>query len=120
MTMHRYRSRFDGKPRSTPGPATDPRYRTKRWQRLRLQVLRRDLWACGIVPGCERYAGVCDHIVPVTDDMPDSLFFDPDNLRAGCRHHNVRRGHVAQFARELAGEADPPPSPRTIFGGPRR
>jgi len=121
MTMHRYRSRFDGKPRSTPGPATDPRYRTKRWQRLRLQVLRRDLWQCQIVPGCEREANVCDHVRAVTDDMPDSLFFDPANLRAACRHHNTRRGHVAAFEAELA--AAPAPAPRrrdTIFGGHRR
>jgi 5-methylcytosine-specific restriction endonuclease McrA len=81
----------------------DKRYGTRRWKATRLRVLHRDLWAC-FVPGCGVSASVADHIDPVYPGMPSAWFFDEANLRAACRHHNLRRGHVAQFERELAGE----------------
>jgi 5-methylcytosine-specific restriction endonuclease McrA len=71
---------------------TDRRYRTKRWERIRLRVLNRDGWACRVVQGCPKPATVADHVIPVYDGMPDSLFFDPANLRAACRNHNLARG----------------------------
>jgi hypothetical protein len=29
--------------------------------------------------------------------MPDALFFDPTNLRAACRDHNLARGFAAKL-----------------------
>jgi len=82
---------------------TERRYQVKRWRMLRLDVLRRDLWVCQVVPGCPVPAQVVDHISPVYEGMPDWEFFDPTNLRAACKHHNLRRGHVARFQQELGG-----------------
>lgn len=97
---------------------TDKRYGSRRWKSVRLDVLHRDLWRCW-VPACERSASVADHIIAVGPDMPDALFFDPSNLRASCAPHNLRRGHVAQFQRELAGQAEPQ-RPRNPFVIPLR
>src|SRR5690349_19492290 len=73
------------------GSRSDRRYHTQRWQRVRRRVLERDNWACRIVAGCTTRASVADHIIPSYPEMPDSLFFDPANLRAGCKEHNVAR-----------------------------
>ncbi len=86
----------------------DKRYHTARWRRSRAAVLARDRGVCRIVPGCQRRATVCDHITPATASMPDHEFYALSNLRAACMHHNVRRGHVAQFERELRGAPSPP------------
>ena len=96
---------------------TERRYQVKRWRMLRLDVLRRDLWVCQVVPGCPVPAQVVDHISPVYEGMPDWEFFDPTNLRAACKHHNLRRGHVARFQQELGGvEVAARPS-RFSYGG---
>lgn len=76
----------------TPTRVTDRRYRTKRWQRVRLRVLNRDAWTCRVIQGCPEPASVADHIIPVHDAMPDALFFALSNLRAACRNHNLARG----------------------------
>lgn len=76
--------------------ATDRRYSTARWQRVRLRVLDRDRHRCRIVEGCQERATVADHIDPATPDMPDARFFDPANLRAGCQSHNKARGFAAK------------------------
>jgi len=73
----------------------DPRYRTRRWKRVRLRVLNRDGWACRIVTGCPSRATVADHIIPAFLGMADDLFFGVANLRAGCRPHNLARGFAA-------------------------
>ena len=72
--------------------STDKRYRTARWKKVRLAVLRRDGEACRIVDGCQRRATVADHIVPGHEDMADHEFFAMSNLRAGCQPHNMARG----------------------------
>lgn len=69
----------------------DPRYGLMRWRRLAKRVLVRDLHVCRVVAGCPKRATVADHIVPATLEMPDWQFFDPDNLRAACRDHNLAR-----------------------------
>lgn len=79
-------------PPRQPVRTTDRRYRTKRWQRVRLRVLNRDGWACRVALGCPEPATVADHILPVHDGMTDDLFFAPINLRAACRNHNLARG----------------------------
>ena len=94
----------------------DRRYNVKRWLTLRMAVLRRDLWVCQVVPGCPMTATVADHISPVYEGMPDWEFFDPTNLRAACKHHNLRRGHVARFQAELAGVEDARPRSRYTYG----
>ena len=78
-----------------PVRVSDRRYKSPRWRRVRLRVLARDAYRCRIVPGCDAHANVADHIQPVYPGMPDSLFFDPRNLRAGCRRHNVARGFAS-------------------------
>src|SRR6185369_2756544 len=80
------------KPLRVPRQPIDKRYGTRRWKRVREQVLRRDLERCQIVPGCQRTATVADHIEPATPEMPDALFFDTRNLRAACAPHNLSRG----------------------------
>lgn len=75
---------------------SDRRYQTRRWQTVRLRVLRRDLFICRIVEGCTEKATVADHIVPASPAMPDSLFFSEANLRGGCRDHNLARGFASK------------------------
>ena len=84
----------------------DRRYGSRRWKRVRLRVLHRDLWTC-FVPACPVSASVADHIIEVYDGMPDGLFFDEWNLRASCRRHNTARGVAARLGRELEGEPAP-------------
>ena len=104
------------------GAATDKRYGTRRWKRVRLTVLVRDLYRCW-VPTCPVSANVADHIEPSTLDMPDWLFYSLDNLRASCRRHNTARGVAARLEQETRGVAAPYPNvlrSRHAFGGPRR
>jgi 5-methylcytosine-specific restriction endonuclease McrA len=65
-------------------------------------VLRRDNWVCRIVTGCAHPATVADHIIPVFPGMPDAMFFNPKNVRAACRDHNLARA----WAEKLATNAD--------------
>ena len=51
-----------------------------------------------------RAANTCDHIERV-EDRPD-LFWEPSNLRASCRYHNLFRHHPA---RVVAGKPSPDP-----------
>ena len=107
------------RPRPNSRRPTDKRYKLKRWTDLRLRVLRRDLWACQLVPGCPWPATVADHIIAVYPGMPDSEFFDPANLQASCREHNLAKGTADRMARI---NGDDPPAPRRhySYGGPRR
>ena len=86
---------------SPPEPVRDKRYGLARWRKVRLRVLVRDGYRCRIAPDCLEPATVADHIEPVHPGMADSLFFDPRNLRAACRPHNLDRGKVARFLREV-------------------
>jgi hypothetical protein len=81
----------------------DKRYGTARWRKLRLRILQRDAWRCRIAPGCPQPATVADHIQPASPEMPDAVFYDPRNLRAGCRQHNIARGVAARLLRETGG-----------------
>ena len=95
----------------------DKRYGTKRWQRVRLRVLQRDLWTC-YVKGCGRIVGRahCDHISAVYPGMPDAEFYAESNLRASCQRHNVARGVAARLEREVSeGVSQAQPS-ATPFG----
>jgi 5-methylcytosine-specific restriction endonuclease McrA len=80
---------------------TDRRYRTQRWKRARLRVLNRDGWMCRIVTGCDTRATVADHIIPVSAEMPDGLFYGLANLRAACRDHNLARGFADRLRSEV-------------------
>lgn len=81
----------------------DPRYSGAKWRKVRLAVLRRDLYRCWVV-NCEVAGNVADHINPVYLGMPDSEFFDPQNLRASCKRHNTARGVAARLERDMAGQ----------------
>lgn len=67
----------------------------KRWggrasTRFRLAVCSRDGWVC-YVPGCVRWGGTVDHIVPLAlGGAP----FDMANGRAACGFHNSSAGAV--------------------------
>jgi 5-methylcytosine-specific restriction endonuclease McrA len=74
----------------------DRRYGSRRWLRVRMQVLRRDRFLCRIVEGCMERATVADHIIPASAGTPDALFFSAANLRAGCRDHNLARGFASR------------------------
>jgi 5-methylcytosine-specific restriction endonuclease McrA len=79
-------------------------YKTARWQRLRMQVLIRDLFTCQW-PGCGRVVAqtsqlVADHIIPVRADP--SLKWDESNLRCLCAacHNGPRQAEeVALYGR---------------------
>ncbi len=93
---------------------------SRRWKALRLDILRRDLYRCQVVSGCEVRATVCDHIEPVYEGMPDWEFYDPMNLRAACMRHNTARGVAARLTRELGGmQEDPVRRNRFAYGGER-
>ncbi|MBY6138538.1 HNH endonuclease [Leisingera daeponensis] len=67
-------------------------YKTARWQKLRLQVLKRDGWTCqqtgellvGKYPALN--SPVVDHLKPHRGD-PD-LFWDPDNLQTVSKRYH--------------------------------
>lgn len=73
---------------------TDRRYRSNRWKLLARAVLARDRYVCRVVAGCAVRASAADHIEPVVRDTPDALFFNPRNLRAACRVHNLARAQA--------------------------
>lgn len=55
------------------------------WERLRIEVLDRDMWVCQY---CGAPANTADHIVPRSKGGEDSAF----NLVASCRPCNSRKG----------------------------
>jgi len=61
-----------------------------RWPKgLRQQILNRDNNTCRInLPGCTHTAQVIDHIIPA---LKGGAWFDPNNLRAACKHCNQAR-----------------------------
>lgn len=89
-------------PNKASSTRTDPRYRNARWLKVRRFVLSRDLYRCWVAD-CPRQGNVADHIEPVYVGMPDARFYDPANLRASCRLHNVARGFAATLERDTAG-----------------
>lgn len=93
------------------GHRTDPRYKSRRWKKVRIRVLNRDRWTCQVAPGCTIRGNVCDHVIPVYDGMPDALFFGEGNLRAACRGHNIARGLVPEPAES------PDPTPSSVITG---
>lgn len=113
MSAHR----IFGPPTPRPGnrQPTDLRYSNRRWRTVRLRVLARDGEACMIEAGCPFRATVADHIVPVYPGMPDSEFYDPTNLRASCRGHNLARPIIDATA-QARGEAPPARPSRSIYG----
>lgn len=87
---------------SSERPARDKRYGSRRWRDTAKAVLARDLYVCRIAPGCSNRATVADHVLEVYPGMPDHLFFGMENLRAGCKDHNILRGKAARLERETA------------------
>jgi len=66
------------------------------WQRLRLQILQRDRWRCT----CGAYADTVDHVIPLAEGGAP---YDPQNLKAACRHCNYADGgRLAQRRRTAA------------------
>lgn len=64
----------------------DKRYKTRRWQRLRLVILQR----APVCAACERAAAtVVDHITPVRWDP--ARFYDATNLQGLCRSCHDRK-----------------------------
>lgn len=61
-------------------------YGTARWQRLRWQVLARDLFTCRSCGASTSDTSqlVADHIRPHRGDV--ALFWDADNLQCLCKH----------------------------------
>lgn len=75
-------------------------YKTARWQRLRMDVLRRDLFTCQW-PGCGRIEAnlsqlVADHRTPHRGD--ERLFWDEDNLWCLCKpcHDSAKQREEAR------------------------
>jgi hypothetical protein len=83
-------------------------YNSTQWRRLRLVILERDEYLCRIEPQPPHAATTVDHIVSPL--VHPGGFFDPDNLRAACAHHNYGRGasqghrdRAAAYRREREG-----------------
>jgi 5-methylcytosine-specific restriction protein A len=74
-------------------------YRTDRWQRLRVQVLREDPLCvmCSKREGCAGIATEVDHIKPHRGDR--ALFYARQNLQSMCRSC-----HSQKTAREVLGK----------------
>ncbi|GGG14155.1 hypothetical protein GCM10007304_30310 [Rhodococcoides trifolii] len=62
--------------------------KSKRWQKLRTEILQRDSYECGVA-GCEVVATTVDHIIPRSKG---GAMWDTDNLIAMCAHHNYSKG----------------------------
>lgn len=101
----------------------DKRYNSRRWrERTRPLVLRRDLWRCQVVEGCQGFGNNVGHINPVHPGMTDAEFFDINNLRAACRMHNLARyyGDLLQPGVTPREHRVPAvPAPTHIFGKTR-
>lgn len=87
--------------------ATDPRYRTQRWRRLRQAALDRDGWVC-THPRCRadlhgHRNAVADHIIEVRDGGD---FWSLDNLQSLCPDHHQAKTGTARAQRKR-----PPQSP---------
>lgn len=64
-------------------------YNSPTWRKLRPAIFARDGGLCQIRgDGCEVKATEVDHIVP---HLAGGAVFDPENLRASCRHCNRSR-----------------------------
>ena len=81
------------------GPSYRPE-KTKRWQAVRLQALRRDDWRC--VQCGHRGRLEVDHVVPVRT-RPD-LAFAVENLQTLCRTCHSRKTHREVGLPELSPE----------------
>lgn len=79
-------------------------YKSKKWQRVRDYVMKRDSWLCQ-VPGCYAPAEEVHHKIHLTAnniDDPD-ISLNPDNLMAICRahhfeHHKKDKGKAISIA----------------------
>jgi len=74
-------------------------YKTARWQRLRWDVLVRDLFTCrmcGLVGGSDTSKLVADHIRPHRGD--EALFWDASNLQCLCSgcHNSTKQAAEAR------------------------
>lgn len=59
-----------------------------RWNKTRLQVLRRDGYTCQI---CGQEGNTVDHIVPLSKGGTDNL----DNLQCACKRCNYSKGGLS-------------------------
>ena len=66
-------------------PSPSKRGYGRRWQRLRMMVLRRD--PICTVPGCIESSTDADHIVPKSQGGDDSM----ENLQGMCHGHHSRK-----------------------------
>lgn len=74
-----------------------PELTTYRWKQLRLKILNRDHWICGMcggpidrdAPAGTRWSATVDHITPVS---AGGSIHDEHNLRAA--HHACNSGHA--------------------------
>ena len=71
--------------RRHPGSRFHAQLDTRRWARVRLQVLDRDEWRCRI---CGAYGNECDHIVPL---HKGGAPYDPNNLQTQCRNCHIEK-----------------------------
>lgn len=97
--------RLAGTGRRRQAPAVGDFRKTRRWQRLRLEILRRDLFACyWRGPACLGRADQADHVVPVSHG---GAKWDPTNLVASCGPCNRARP-IGFFSERLAQEMSLP------------
>jgi hypothetical protein len=86
LTIGPTRNQHGGmKKQRPPGKLT-----SRRWRRLRDQVVREEPMCRLQLPGCTRLSTTGDHIVPVAH-RPD-LKFERFNVRGSCSHCNMHRG----------------------------
>jgi hypothetical protein len=76
-------------------------YSSRRWQALRLAILRRDGGLCQIRGrSCTGIATTAHHILP--SSTHPHRFFDPSNLQAACKPCNYGDGAVVRASNREA------------------
>lgn len=96
----------------TSAPSLSRAGGSRRWRRIRRQVLDRDGWQCQVPTPtaddpdavCGAFADTCGHVVARHHGGTD----DPANLRAECRPHNYGAGSAVRFG-STSVKAPPPP-----------
>ena len=84
----------------------DPRYGSRRWKALRLEVFERDNWRCA---GCGRPGRLhCDHVVPVAEGGD---FWDLRNLQALCAGCHMAGKTATEHSERYRGRPRPPRRP---------
>lgn len=92
----------------------DPRYGSRRWKALRLEVFDRDGWRCCDCGKAGRLH--CDHVIPIGES---GAFWDPQNLQTLCAGCHMAGKTAIEHAKRFRGRPRPPRRPPEPVTAPR-